>query len=930
MIREPYNIWPYNTGVKKDTENKNFTFNFSGDNLESVTPFLYDNSAFDSKTPTEGQTLICPDVFNDDTVTTGNIPCGTLPSGEYLWRLLLRENNTKYYKTYELLEDMTSLNEIKIGTAGGYIHKSVGIAIVNVKIGNDIVRVTRLSDSPVQTTWSVYQTNNEKTKTFSKLYKKGTKVQVYANNTDAFINLATIPMASGIVKKFNSQTELVIGQHSILTDFDNTYDKYCEIIINNVKYGIKSYDYSTGVCVVNSVIANNTGNPKYSIFSNYKYSNYYYFSLLDNPQLYIVDASTTNLIINQRSYLFNPVFISQEGDSIKSHRWTIIANNETIYDSDKIFNSNLNFEFLNFASNLIYTVKLEVMTQKNLKLVNSITVTPKYEEKILRLNPKAVFNKSDNSVLLKWPTNQYSIPKVIGSINAGTTLDWYTNTNYSAGIRTGVSLKEKESLLYDMVNDDIYSVPLNKFTLFSIMSFKDNCLGTFLNIGCNNGNKISLKRELVGGKIKLNVYLNDILVGYDGSEKSPSFYKEPSVWVLNQESPANGYNHDAYLNYVWDNNSIWTDNNKWLESDSSKWRPYAIKVTSNNGKIEVTMDDMGPLVTPSTPNSPYSYKYTFSIPTTITSINSVNFIGPIDIDSWFLANENANIIFQTQVKDDFIMTYQPTWDSLDLYGVILCDYTKDLNSSSSEFLAQKIKKYLIYRGEINPGTGEKMRETLLLTLDMQKMGVDIAPSVEDFSVSNNKTYYYKIYPMTDELVMAYMYSNEVVVDGEGWTFLQLYYDEDYLMYRPNGYVWKFFMNLEEQSIVLHDNKVIHENLSQYPKVSTGETKYITTSFTALFGEYNGSHNTTIINGVKLKPLEYYDTANRIEEFIEMCHSTNPVLVRDNKGFIYLATLTEPNFSINEQIEAMPTTVSFNITQIDNVKDKSIADFFYPA
>lgn len=123
---------------------------------------------------------------------------------------------------------------------------------------------------------------------------------------------------------------------------------------------------------------------------------------------------------------------------------------------------------------------------------------------------------------------------------------------------------------------------------------------------------------------------------------------------------------------------------------------------------------------------------------------------------------------------------------------------------------------------------------------------------KDFSFHNRGYFEYEILPRVNKEIVnnedgskklksslgGAIVGNTIYLNNYFWLFTSFGLRADGT-YAPNEQ-WKFILNIAQGNFVHNTQKVFHTGLSKYPKVSVGEWDYLTTTLSALVGNF--SHN----------------------------------------------------------------------------------------
>lgn len=915
MIREPYNVSPYNETVDTSSAT-DFSFDFSGDKLSAFKIDIFENNTSATTPLATSGVVYSGDYYNGERVQYAMPADTSLLNKNLIWRTLLIEDTAIYHIGTFTIESNDGNGNIGIKAYSAYDGADFVNDQYTISCNGTTKRITSYTLSTDAQTGILHVVLNDRDKSNSSLFKVGQKAYLYRNWEDSSnVNYATLQIATGRLKKVTSSTEVEIGSFPKLKGYDTTNGKYAELNIDGVKRKITSYNYATGVAKLGSAITGMAIGDNFVVKTNFTYSSYFFFKSIKKATLSIVNITDNTSVLDSREYSFIGQYLQADGEQIKYHTWTLadLTKSKVEVSTDKIFDSNLILEYSELESGHSYNILLKVVTQDNTEIVASSNFSVIYDDKVLRLNPKIMLNEDDHSIELTWPANQYSIP----SSNIS---DSYCNKTILTGVKRngqdilkGLIMKSQSFVQYNNVSDKEFGLSNHDYILLTSLGFFGDTYGDFIKI------KVSENEELIGEK-RIGTdgeIFKFYLKGKEAEAQSAQVYYSNQFILSNPH--IEGVTDDGVgtvHGFSWMDNAQWSDSENWNESSISKY-PIILTIGYDTTRNNLAVSFIGNYINSSTP--------TFYFNISKNNLQNLTFLNKIQMDYFALMSKPD---IDTTLKDEIVSNfYQPTWNDFDMDCLILCPYESEngnpatIASSSDEYVMEKIKQYSVYRQEINRKTNEIESEKLIYILDMD--GRDSIPTLKDFSVSNKKKYAYTIYPATTDMVTAHMTSKVLPVDWEGWTFTSVALMENKNYYRPISETWKFLLNLDAESITVNSDRVIYNNLSQYPKTSIGNNDYLTIPFTSLLGEYNMKAYDREINGLSYSPLEYYDEADRIQAFRKFCNSPFPVLVKDNKGFCFLGIISDLTFEISEEIESMPTTVSFTITQIGDLKNNPV-------
>ena len=148
---------------------------------------------------------------------------------------------------------------------------------------------------------------------------------------------------------------------------------------------------------------------------------------------------------------------------------------------------------------------------------------------------------------------------------------------------------------------------------------------------------------------------------------------------------------------------------------------------------------------------------------------------------------------------------------------------------------------------------------------------------------------------------------------QDWSLVGLTESDTQGVYYANmNNIWLFNSNLTSGTFTQNLAKNQIETFTQFPKVYSGKSNYISMEITALLGNINLS------NG------EYQgDTSTNIRKFRDFIADGNPKLLRDRKGGGWIVATMTNNFDINDVTSEQLTSVTFGVMLKDTLEDVSI-------
>ena len=130
-------------------------------------------------------------------------------------------------------------------------------------------------------------------------------------------------------------------------------------------------------------------------------------------------------------------------------------------------------------------------------------------------------------------------------------------------------------------------------------------------------------------------------------------------------------------------------------------------------------------------------------------------------------------------------------------------------------------------------------------------------------------------------------------------------------YQPKD-TWNFILGVQTAPYTQNFTKTFQNGFAPYPKVLTSLTNYKTTQFSGYLGKFNFDEN----GGSN----SYEDDINLIENWNNFIFVNNQILVKDPKGHVFIAAISNSQDSSAIEIPEMPTSVSCTLTQVGDTKD----------
>jgi hypothetical protein len=167
-------------------------------------------------------------------------------------------------------------------------------------------------------------------------------------------------------------------------------------------------------------------------------------------------------------------------------------------------------------------------------------------------------------------------------------------------------------------------------------------------------------------------------------------------------------------------------------------------------------------------------------------------------------------------------------------------------------------------------------------------------SLVDYTAIKDKTYYYKIYPITSTAVVSALQSNNVTPLYNGWVLLD----------PITGEAFSFDLNVESSELMINDDVTDYVGHCKYPAPSKGLRSYLSFTLNAYLGYMDGT--------------EYIDTIALYNQLNNFVTNGNQKFCKDRTGHIWKVDTRHPKAKIQDVIESQPKVVSFDIVQVGDV------------
>lgn len=707
-------------------------------------------------------------------------------------------------------------------------------------------------------------------------------------------------------------------------------------------------------------------NYPFKLYSNFYRSNWYFFQSRLTPKVKITNPPKEDY--DSRIYTFKGSYFQQNLIPIKSHRWIVedlnSLSNPVLMDTGEIFTSRLEFTYDLFEEQGLYKITLSVTNQENVTTDAFIVMNTLFNTININAQGTVVANEKQHAADITWLNSVTSAPiggekatynhklsldktaaylnspiefnKVSGAnlnltnyfvIKTGFTIDdfaeYYTsniiqlNTSYRGA---PMILKKQDTSLFMLINNEEYHFKTESGKRLNLLEGVEGQQATQL----TNGEKTKydyLWWENDASEWKKDYYWTETSANMD------SYYYELILTaeraIIYQYAYARGENaqilegNKIRIPY----NVILPSENLEITLDLKTKTTYKIltctEITGNDGKyLELTFDSESTSPAADVPYLIYTTqpeKYTTSnFHPSVINFNSLIFADRLNL--FYATVYQANQLTYQNLLEPLGMDKKSEWD-LDAGMQINLNNNSSLISQFLDSGENAVIGYKIYRNKYGADSVTLISSDFIGQFKLSDLQDSTSDTISytDWTVPSKGYYDYTIIPLTNSEKSRHTIStNRVLMDLYGWSFTQIgQISED--QYMPLEQ-WVFDLNLTTNGYTHNINKTFHQGLSKYPKVAIGVTDYITTNLSCLIGdlESQASQNT-------FSMWEYKnDTIEKIERWKDFARTNSPIIVKDTRGNVFIGSITNNAFSFQEVGGEILTTLSFDITQIDDI------------
>lgn len=188
-------------------------------------------------------------------------------------------------------------------------------------------------------------------------------------------------------------------------------------------------------------------------------------------------------------------------------------------------------------------------------------------------------------------------------------------------------------------------------------------------------------------------------------------------------------------------------------------------------------------------------------------------------------------------------------------------------------------------------------------------------SMTDYGVTNNKTYKYYIFKEDESAISEAVVSNDVSTCWWDWSLIDIIPStSEKGLYYTTGDIWKFNLNISSAAKTQTLNNTTYNNLTRFPKVSSGKLNYSTGSLTCLLGDVQRTTNSLV---------EYIEPSTMLDEWNEFCADGNIKLLKDRKGNAMLVMVTGTSSQTDDVTREQTNTITFSWVEVEDIDNITI-------
>ena len=188
-------------------------------------------------------------------------------------------------------------------------------------------------------------------------------------------------------------------------------------------------------------------------------------------------------------------------------------------------------------------------------------------------------------------------------------------------------------------------------------------------------------------------------------------------------------------------------------------------------------------------------------------------------------------------------------------------------------------------------------------------------SMTDYGVTNNRTYKYYIFKEDESAISEAVVSNDVSTCWWDWSLIDIIPStSEKGLYYTTGDIWKFNLNISSAARTQTLNNTTYNNLTRFPKVSSGKLNYSTGSLTCLLGDVQRTTNSL---------AEYIEPSTMLDEWNEFCADGNMKLLKDRKGNAMLVMITGTSSQTDDVTREQTNTITFSWVEVEDIDNITI-------
>ena len=188
-------------------------------------------------------------------------------------------------------------------------------------------------------------------------------------------------------------------------------------------------------------------------------------------------------------------------------------------------------------------------------------------------------------------------------------------------------------------------------------------------------------------------------------------------------------------------------------------------------------------------------------------------------------------------------------------------------------------------------------------------------SMTDYGVTNNRTYRYYIFKEDESAISEAVVSNDVSTCWWNWSLIDIIPStSEKGLYYTTGNIWKFNLNISSAARAQTLNNTTYNNLTRFPKVSSGKLNYSTGSLTCLLGDIQRTTNSL---------AEYIEPSTMLNEWNEFCADGNMKLLKDRKGNAMLVMITGTSSQTDDVTREQTNTITFSWVEVEDIDNITI-------